>query len=268
MTLRIGISPCPNDVFIYAGLILRQVAWEGEEYAFDFQELETLNQAARRGEYDAVKISFANFPACAEGYRLLHCGGALGRGCGPLLLTGGAPFDPQREIFVPGEATTAHALLQAYAAANWPGRPLRKRFLTFDAIYRALLEDSEAQGVVIHEMRFTYARDGLSLARDLGAFWEAQTGAPIPLGALVARRHSTVTGAAWEAAVRASLAWAYANEAQALELCRRYSQSMDEPVLRSHIDLYVNGYSRDLGTEGEAAVALFFRHIGYNGQPF
>lgn len=260
----IGISPCPNDVFIYAGLILGKVPWPGGQADFDFQELETLNRLAQAGHYDAVKISYANYPRCAAQYRLLACGGALGRGCGPLLLTGGEVFQPSREVWVPGEATTAHVLLNAFAASQWPGTPLRKRFEVFDAVYRRLRENPESQGVVIHEMRFTYARHGLRLVQDLGAHWETLTGLPIPLGALILKRDASVTSAAVESAVRASLDWSRSHETEALALCRRHAQSQEESVMRSHIDLYVNDFSYDLGLEGRAAIQAFFAHLGFS----
>ncbi len=264
MNACIGISPCPNDVFIYAGLILGKVSWPTGEVTFDFQDLETLNRNAQRGQYDAVKISYANFPRCAAQYRLLACGGALGRGCGPLLLTGGEDFQTHREVWVPGEATTAHVLLNAFAASKWPEATLEKRFEVFDAVYRRLRENREAQGVVIHEMRFTYASHGLRLVQDLGAHWEKKTGLPIPLGALVLKRDASITPSAAEAAVRASMDWARTHEAEALALCRKHAQSQEESVMRSHIHLYVNDFSYDLGEEGLAAVQAFFTHLGFS----
>lgn len=274
MKLSLAISPCPNDVFIFAGLIGGAVRAAGLEFACEFLELESLNRGAREGRWDVAKISYAN-AAGLPGYRLLRCGGALGRGCGPLLLSnraaadGRAGFDPSAPVLVPGERTTAHFLLEFFhrngqvtgAGVPAPVAGLRKEFLPFDALYRRLLAPEPCQGVVIHEMRFTYARDGLFLVRDLGAFWESATGHPIPLGAVAlsaaAEARAPGLGAAVESAIRASLDWSYAHEAEALALCRHHSQSMDEAVLRSHIALYVNGFSRDLGPEGDRAVAHF-----------
>jgi 1,4-dihydroxy-6-naphthoate synthase len=200
---------------------------------------------------------------------MLRCGGALGRGCGPLLLSnraasgGAGEFRPEAETLVPGSRTTANFLLDFwYRNGKVTGEArLRKSFLPFDALYRRLLGPEPCQGVVIHEMRFTYARDGLFLVRDLGEAWEAATGHPIPLGAVALKRAIEAStpglGSSVEAAIRASLDWSYAHADQALALCRLHSQSMDEAVLRSHIDLYVNAFSRDLGIEGDLAVAHF-----------
>jgi len=253
-SLRIGISPCPNDVFIFAGLILGAVDTNGFALSFDYQDVETLNRRAQAAnDYDLVKISYANYAHCAHTYDLLDCGGALGRGVGPLLLSNGQnALNPAAPILVPGEFTTANFLLDFYAAA---GRPLTKRFLPFDALYDELKATPRAQGIVIHEKRFTYAADGLTLLQDLGEHWERETGFAIPLGALAARRD--LDKARLETLVRQSLAWAETHRADALALCREHAQDLTESVMASHIALYVNDYSRDLGDDGRAAVAFF-----------
>ena len=269
MKLSVAISPCPNDVFIFAGLITGAVRPPGLEFSFHFQELETLNSGARDGRWDVAKISYAN-AAGLEAYSLLRCGGALGRGCGPLLLSnrgarGASVFHSEAEILVPGERTTANFLLDFFHRNTHAtaAPPLRKVYLPFDALYRRLLASEPCQGVVIHEMRFMYARDGLYLIRDLGEYWESATGHPIPLGAVALKRDQEIAApglaARVEDAIRSSLDWAYAHSEAALRLCREYSQSMDEAVLRSHIDLYVNDFSRNLGSEGESAVAFFMK---------
>jgi 1,4-dihydroxy-6-naphthoate synthase len=223
--------------------------------------VETLNARARAGDGDLLKVSWANVLGCT-GYSPLACGGALGRGCGPLLLTGGGEWNPDGEVLVPGARTTANFLLDF-----WAGRPLRKRFMPFDALYRELKARPEAQGVVIHEMRFTYARDNLRLIRDLGAHWEYATGSPIPLGALVRRESPSLASVAEiEAAVRASLDWAWAHEAEALELCARYAQDMSPDVMRAHVALYVNEFTRDMGEEGSAAVRTLERVQQYSNK--
>jgi 1,4-dihydroxy-6-naphthoate synthase len=270
--IRAAISPCPNDVFIFAGLIEGAVpaggpSGSGLEFDFEFHELETLNLGAQEGRWDLAKISYANYASCAGEYRLLRCGGALGRGCGPLLLSNREGFDPAMEVLVPGRHTTANFLLDFYGRRMVPPRKdggpaaFRKVFMPFDELYRRLSGPAPCQGVVIHEMRFTYAADGLRLIRDLGEFWETATGYPIPLGAVAHRRgletaRPGLSGAV-EAAIRKSLDWSYAHPAEALAMCRKHSQSMSEPVLQSHIDLYVNSFTRDIGTQGDAAVEYF-----------
>jgi len=251
--LAVGISPCPNDVFIFSGWILGRT--NAPPAHFDFADVQTLNERARQGVYGLVKVSYANVPAC-EGYTPLECGGALGRGCGPLLLTGGDAWDPKADVLVPGEQTTANFLLDFWNEREGNG-PLRKRFMPFDELYRELKANPERQGVVIHEMRFTYEADGLRCVQDLGAAWEHVTGAPIPLGALIRKTVSrTPSLTELESAVRESLDWAWEHQEEALELCGHYAQDMTPSVMRSHIDLYVNAFSRDLGEEGRRAVSL------------
>ena len=248
--LTLGISPCPNDVYIFSGLLLGRVPTHGLTFTVDFQDVETLNDRAQAGAIDVVKISYANYRHCQSQYDLLDCGGALGRGVGPLLLSNGGAWDPDAEVLVPGEYTTANFLLDFYA-----GRPLRKRFLPFDALYAELLSVPGAQGVVIHEKRFTYAADGLGLIQDLGDYWEHQTGFAIPLGAIAAR--TALDKAHLEAIVQGSLRWAQANDAEAFSLCREHSQDLNPDVVRAHIQLYVNSFSENVGPEGRAAVAFF-----------
>lgn len=251
-TLSLGISPCPNDVYIFSGVIAGAVTLPDSAISIDYQDVETLNGRAQRGELDIVKISYANFARIAGAFELLSCGGALGRGCGPLLLTNGSPFDPEQEVLVPGEFTTANFLLDYYAC-----RPLTKRFVAFDVLYEELRRTPGTQGVVIHEKRFTYAADGLTLVQDLGEHWEQQTGYAIPLGAIALKRaHAELSGAI-ENLVRRSLDWADRHSGEAFDLCREYAQDLDPAVIRAHIELYVNHYSRDLGPDGRAAVEYF-----------
>lgn len=255
-TLSLGISPCPNDVFIFAGVLLEKISTPGLRFQIAYEDVETLNGMARRGELDIAKISYANYIHVAQDYELLPAGGALGRGVGPLLLVGRGAMglDPEREILVPGEYTTANFLLDFYLR----GAAVSKRFLPFDALYDELCNRPDAQGVVIHEKRFTYQHDGLRLVKDLGDYWEAETNFAIPLGAIITRR-SLGLGDEITRIVRESLAWAEANRAEAFDLCRRYAQDLTDGVIQAHIDLYVNEYSRDLGPEGRGAVDFFLR---------
>ncbi len=248
--LSLGISSCPNDVYIFSGLLLGEVPTGGIHFSVDYQDVETLNDRAQHGLIDVVKISYANFIHCQNNYDLLPNGGALGRGVGPLLLAHGGPWNPDAEVLVPGEFTTANFLLDFYA-----GRPLKKRFLPFDALYARLLSEPGAQGVVIHEKRFTYAADGLSLTQDLGDYWECETGFAIPLGAIAARK--TLNRDHLASLVDQSLRWAYAHDAEAFALCQEHSQDLNPDVVRAHIDLYVNSFSENVGPEGQAAVDFF-----------
>ncbi len=255
--MNIGISPCPNDVFVFSGLILRRVGSPDVDFRFHFEDIETLNRRAQTGDFDLVKISYANYRNCDTQYILLSNGGALGRGCGPLLLGGRyceSEFDPAGVLYVPGEFTTANFLLDYFLS-----QAVGKHFLAFDELYERLLKEPKSQGVVIHEKRFTYHRDGLKLFRDLGAYWEDETGFPIPLGAIALSRERADEREALQKLIRESLEWARAHEDEALEVCRRYAQDLAPEVMRAHIELYVNDYTLDLGDTGEAAVQHFLK---------
>ncbi|MBC7808511.1 MAG: 1,4-dihydroxy-6-naphthoate synthase [Akkermansiaceae bacterium] len=255
--LSLGISPCPNDVYIFAGLLLGKSDTHGLKFdSVQYEDVETLNALSMTGDIDVCKISYANFSRIADRYELLPCGGALGRGVGPLLLVHGARshFDPSRETLVPGEFTTANFLFDFYTRRS----DIPKRYVPFDILYAELCNRPGAQGVVIHEKRFTYQSDGLTLVQDLGDFWEEKTGHAIPLGAIAVRRSlGTDTIASVKSAIKDSLQWADANRDESFELCRHYAQDLTHGVIESHIRLYVNEYSQDLGDDGAAAVRYF-----------
>jgi 1,4-dihydroxy-6-naphthoate synthase len=251
MDISLGISPCPNDVFIFSGIILEKVPTEGLRFSVVYDDVETLNGQSQSGDLDLVKISYANYLRCEAHYDLLDCGGALGYGCGPLLLANGDRWDPNREILSPGEFTTANFLLDFFAQ-----QPLTKRFLPFDALYEELCRTPGVQGVVIHEKRFTYQQDGLTLIKDLGSYWEEQTGYAIPLGAIAIRR-SLDRKQQMEEIVRRSLRWAANHYDEAFQLCREHAQDLTPSTIRAHIELYVNRFSEDVGAEGRATVAYF-----------
>ena len=224
---------------------------DGYTFRVEYEDVETTNERSQRGEFDVVKISYANCRACVDRYDLLPCGGALGRGVGPLLLAHGGEWDPDAEMLVPGEFTTANFLLDF-----WARRPLRKRFLPFDALYAELLPDARRAGRR-HPREAVHLRarrpDADSRPGDLlGAARPATPSRSAPSSpARACRRMPLVT------AIRDSLHWAYVHDSQAFDLCRQYAQDLDPRVVRSHIELYVNEYSDDLGPDGEAAVAFF-----------
>ncbi len=248
--LTLGISPCPNDVFIFSGVILGEIETGDLSFDIQYQDVETLNHLASASTLDIAKISYANYRNCSENYTLLSCGGALGRGVGPLLLTRDGVFNRDQEVLIPGEFTTANFLFDFFYANK-----AIKRFLPFDKLYEELCNNPGAQGVVIHEKRFTYAIDGLHLEADLGTYWEKETGYAIPLGAIAVRSSFDIKKL--EEVVRLSLNWAYDHYEQAFDLCRNYAQDLSDGVIEAHIGLYVNEFTKELGSEGEAAVAYF-----------
>ena len=250
--LSLGISPCPNDVFIFSGLILNEIKIKDVTLKFSFLDIESLNVQAQIKALDIIKISYANYLRCADDYDLLTTGGALGRGVGPLLLTNGGHWQENNAVAVPGLYTTANFLLDF-----WAQRKLTKKFSPFDVLYNDLKKTKGSQGVVIHEKRFTYQADGLTLVADLGTHWEKETGYPIPLGCLISRKG--LPAEEITEGIQNSLRWAYENHDRAFKLCKEYSADLMPAVIQSHIDLYVNDFSLDVGKVGTEAVNFFFQ---------
>jgi 1,4-dihydroxy-6-naphthoate synthase len=263
-TLSLGFSPCPNDTYIFHALVHRLVPCPGIAFAERLEDVETLNQLALEGALDISKVSYHLMGHIRDRYRLLTAGGALGRGCGPLLVsrTGIAPTAlAGKPVAVPGRHTTACLLLQLY---NPELTDLV--FMPFHEIMPAVAAGQVAAGVIIHESRFTYRTFGLECLQDLGAWWEATTGHPIPLGGIAIKRDlGSEAAAAVTTSLRASIDYARQHPAASLPYIRAHSQEMSDEVCAAHIGLYVNDYSRDLGEAGRAAVLDLFRRAEQAG---
>ena len=257
MKLTLGFSPCPNDCFMFDAIVHRRIDLEGLEFDVRMADVEALNVAAFAGSADVTKLSFHAFAHCAGAYVLLDAGSALGRNCGPLLISrrtipAGEVAGGALRIAIPGKFTTANLLLGlAFPAAQ------DKTELLFSEIEPAVASDRFDAGLIIHENRFTYEQRGLKKIIDLGEFWEGETGAPIPLGGIVVRRAlPEEVKLAVNRAVRRSVEYAFAHPQVSLPFVRQHAQEMSEEVMYRHIDLYVNDYSIDLGVDGRRAVEL------------
>ena len=222
-------------------------------------DVEALNRETFSGAADVTKLSYHAYGYCRRDYVLLDAGSALGRNCGPLLISG-RPIQPTEvedgglRIAIPGVYTTANFLL----GLAFP-RALDRTPLVFSEIEGALLDGRFDAGVIIHENRFTYAAKGLHKIVDLGEFWERETGTPIPLGAIAIRRSlSDDVKQRVNRVVRRSVEYAFAHRDASLPYVRAHAQEMSEEVMYKHIDLYVNHFSVDLGPEGTRAVTTLF----------
>jgi 1,4-dihydroxy-6-naphthoate synthase len=262
--LSLGYSPCPNDTFIFYALVHGKVAFPGFRINEQLEDVETLNQLALSGQLDLTKVSYHAFGHLRDEYALLHSGGALGRGCGPLVIAREPCEMSQlrgRKIAIPGELTTANLLLQLYGEGfdNCIAMP-------FDQVMPAIKQGEVDAGIIIHESRFTYQQQGFANILDLGAWWEEDSGCPIPLGGILARRslgNDAIT--AIDRALRSSIEYAYANTQETQSYIKCHAQELDEQVINSHIDLYVNDYSLDLGASGIAAVETLLRRAQERG---
>jgi 1,4-dihydroxy-6-naphthoate synthase len=266
MTLSLGFSPCPNDCFMFDAIVNKRVDLEGLEFSVRLADVEALNQAAFAGDADVTKLSYHAYAFCIGDYVLLDAGSALGRNCGPLLISKRAISRDEvaagrLRIAIPGKYTTANFLLGlAFPQAQ------DKTALVFSEIEPALLQDRFDAGLIIHENRFTYAAKGLRKIIDLGEFWEEETGAPIPLGGIVIKRSMPDdVKQRVNRVIRRSVEYAFAHRTASLDYVRAHAQEMSEDVMYRHIDLYVNEYSVDLGKEGRRAVELLFEKAAATG---
>jgi len=268
--VRIAFSPCPNDTFVFHAWVHGLIPG-APKVEVTYADIDVTNSlAAGPGGPDVVKISYAALPWVLSEYALLPCGGALGRGCGPLVLTAdgaGAAGDPEvlagRRVAVPGARSTAYLLFRLWAARHLPGGVGRIVVLPFDRIMPAVRDGVVDAGLVIHEARFTYPAYGLTLLADLGRWWETETGLPLPLGAVVARRSLDLPAVAgW---LRASVAYARAHPEASREYVLRHAQELSLDVVKAHIGLYVNDFTVDLGEEGYAAVTALLGRAAQAG---
>jgi 1,4-dihydroxy-6-naphthoate synthase len=266
MTLSLGFSPCPNDCFMFDAIVNKRIDLEGLEFSVRLADVEALNQAAFAGDADVTKLSYHAYAFCIGDYVLLDAGSALGRNCGPLLISKRAISRDEvaagrLRIAIPGKYTTANFLLGlAFPQAR------DKTALVFSEIEPALLQDRFDAGLIIHENRFTYAAKGLRKIIDLGEFWEEETGAPIPLGGIVIKRSMPDdVKQRVNRVIRRSVEYAFAHRTASLDYVRSHAQEMSEDVMYKHIDLYVNDYSVDLGREGRRAVELLFERAAATG---
>ena len=252
----LGFSPCPNDTFIFDALVNKKIDTGDFTFTIRLEDVETLNELAKKEALDFTKISYGVLPLVSEKYIVLNSGSALGKGVGPLLISK-KPVDfndvENYTIAIPGENTTAHLLFsQAFPNAK------NKVFKRYDQIENWVLNSENTLGVIIHENRFTYMERGLYKIVDLGNYWEEKTGLPIPLGGIVGRRTiDEQTLMKVDALIKESMEYAFENYPLITDYVKQHSQEMEPDVMKKHIDLYVNKFSINLGKEGRNAVQKF-----------
>jgi len=257
--MKIAISPCPNDTFMFWAMLHGQVDTFGLKFSVEMRDIEQLNRAAAEQEFDVVKISYAHYPKVSQTYQLLTAGSALGFGNGPLFVSRRKVYHDEvshLRIAIPGVDTTANMLLtMAYPTAT------NKKEYLFSDIEEVVLSDEADAGLLIHETRFTYEQKGLRKIMDLGEYWEKETGLPLPLGAIAVRRDlPEKTKHQLNTALSESVRYALQNPGGPDEFVIRHAKAMELDVCRRHIALYVNEFSVDLGEKGRQAVyALFTR---------
>lgn len=255
MKLTLGISPCPNDTFIFDALLNNKIDPEGLKFEYILEDVETLNKMAQSATLDVSKVSYGAVTQLIPNYYILDAGGALGKGVGPLLISNKILALDSTEthdisVILPGINTTAHLLfIMAFPQIK------NKSFLPFNEIEDAVLLGKSDMGVIIHENRFTYASKGLFKLADLGDLWESKTNLPIPLGGILSRRKFDIAlNQKINRVIRRSLSFALENIKTLPAFVSENAQEMNEEVMRKHINLYVNEFSLGLGTAGKSAV--------------
>lgn len=248
--MRLYISPCPNDTFMFDALINGRIDRRGLDIEVEYYDIEELNARAIAGEAEFSKISCAILPEIANNYTISRSGAALGRGNGPLLVrrVGGGEIGT---LAIPGEHTTANLLIKKLFPEITERTPM-----LFSTIADAVERGDVDGGVLIHEGRFLYAERNLELIADLGALWEERTSLPLPLGAIAMRNDiDPTTQRLFEELIRESIEYAFAHPKESREYIKSHAQEMDDKVIESHIALFVNDYSLELGEEGERALS-------------
>jgi 1,4-dihydroxy-6-naphthoate synthase len=262
-SLSLGLSSCPNDTFVFYALLHEKVSLSMGLRPY-MADVEQLNRSVLSRSLDVSKVSFAVYGHVLDDYVLLRSGSALGRSCGPLIVTreadGGVALE-DAVVAVPGEYTTAALLLRLYCPGVGGVSPMN-----FSRIPHAVASGEVEAGVIIHETRFTYRSLGLRCLQDLGTWWEEQTGLPIPLGGVIARR--SLGGHVLQAldeALRSSVRYAMSKPEAPMDFVRSHAQELSDEVMKKHIDLYVNRHTVDLGEDGIDAVDHLLKSGHENG---
>jgi 1,4-dihydroxy-6-naphthoate synthase len=255
--LKLGISTCPNDTFAFHAILERRIDLRGLEFDVELHDVQELNDRLMAGRYDVSKASYHAALLLAGSYGVLRVGSALGFGVGPLLVAAqpGAAVTSESRVLCPGPTTTATLL---FRCLHPEARRIEHR--VFSDIVPALRAGEADLGVLIHEGRLTYQRDGLALVEDLGTSFEQLADAPVPLGGILADRAlPDGTASDFASLLRESIAYGWANRDEALVTIRRHAQEMDESVIWPYVELYVNDHTVDLGPEGARALDVLER---------
>ncbi|MFW5731109.1 MAG: MqnA/MqnD/SBP family protein [Desulfonatronovibrionaceae bacterium] len=249
--LRAGISPCPNDTYIFGAWILGRTGdIPGCRTRFVWEDVQTLNEAAAAGKAQLIKVSAVQ-GLMLEGYTILGSGGAFGLGRGPKLVCRPGLKKTPHTIAVPGAMTTALALLRAAADFDFEAVPM-----SFDFIPEAVSLGLADAGLLIHETALIYQDLGFELFLDLGLWWDREAkGLPLPLGVILMDRTWGAQGAeAAEEIIRNSILTADQDREAVWPLIKSLARELDDRVIDAHIQAYVNRFSYDMGPEGRQAL--------------
>jgi 1,4-dihydroxy-6-naphthoate synthase len=259
-TLTLGHSPDPDDAFMFYGLAKELIPAGSYKFEHVLQDIQTLNERARRGELDITAISIHAYAYVSDQYALLPSGASMGDGYGPMLVAA-QKFSREeiagKRIAVPGTMTSAFLALQL-----WTGKPaaqLNYVVVPFDQIFQAVRSGKAEVGLIIHEGQLTYRNEGLVVCEDLGAWWGRENdGLPLPLGGNVIHKR-------FEPAVRreisdiltASIQYSLDHRPEAVQHALQYARDMGRDLADKFVGMYVNHWTLDYGERGREAIRLF-----------
>ncbi|MCB1190561.1 MAG: 1,4-dihydroxy-6-naphthoate synthase [Leptospiraceae bacterium] len=252
LNLTLAYSPCPNDTFLFYYMVHQKLS---SKFTITevLHDVEQLNISAKQTKFDVTKLSFYAYFEVMENYKLLTCGSALGRGCGPILVkkkNKRIRLNDHPNILVPGLLTTANLLLNLHLKNQYNPVPVR-----YDCVTKQIAKGDYDLGVIIHEERFTFEERGLEKVVDLGEWWENETSLPIPLGAIAIKRDlQPEIQVEFNNCLSQSLALAYEHPEKTKQYILSNSISIEEEIARKHIDLYVNDFTKNIGEEGKKAI--------------
>ena len=261
MTIKINISTCPNDTFMFDALLHNKIDTKGYRFELHMADIAELNTIVKEECVDVSKISYAVYPQIEDNYQILNSGSAMGRGNGPLLVSKKKIYADEikdLKIAVPGLTTTANMLL----TIGFGDVKERKEYL-FSDISSAVEADEVDAGILIHEERFCYKKMGLQLISDLGQMWEDKKRLLIPLGAIVVRRDldENIKKDIQEL-IAESIRFAFENPQSSLSFVKQNAQELDDEIIEKHIKMFVNDFSINVGEVGKESVKGFFEASG------
>jgi 1,4-dihydroxy-6-naphthoate synthase len=250
--INVAHSPDSDDAFMFYGLATNKVRVPGLRFTHTLCDIETLNQKAQEGVYDVTAVSFHAYPYIQDSYALMSCGGSVGDGYGPMIVSP-RPFSQTEikkiKIAVPGKLTTAYLALMLFA----PG--IEVEVVPFDQIIPQVLEGKYEAGLIIHEGQLTYGKAGLQRVVDLGKWWQKVTGLPLPLGGNAIRRSlGAETIASVSQALRDSIQYAIDHREEALAYAMQFARDLDTQLADKFVGMYVNERTLDYGDDGREAV--------------
>jgi 1,4-dihydroxy-6-naphthoate synthase len=260
--ITLGHSPDPDDAFMFYALAKERISSGRFQFEHILQDIQTLNERARRQELDVTAISFHSYPYIAKDYALLPCGASMGDGYGPMLVSRRKieiQDLPKLKIAIPGKLTSAYLALKLYyKSLGMPVNEAQFEVVPFDQIFDFVAKGGADVGLIIHEGQLTYAKSGFQLMLDLGAWWKEKTTLPLPLGGNVIRKSLGEQSMREISRILSeSIRYGLDHLEEALPHLRPYARDLDDQLTSRFVKMYVNDYTVDYGQKGRDAIRLF-----------